>query len=146
MHFIGTKLWLNEKNELICISLSTVEQAARILGEWIVEQKHILVYGGSKVGLMRVIADMVITGKGEVIGVMPRFLMERELAHTHLTKMYSVHTLGDVCIALPGGPGTLEEITEMISWSRIGQNPNPCILFNENGFYDPLRDLYDNKR
>lgn len=51
--------------------------------------------------------------------------------------------LGDVCIALSGGPGTLEEITEMISWSRIGQNPNPCILFNENGFYDPLRDLYD---
>jgi uncharacterized protein (TIGR00730 family) len=51
--------------------------------------------------------------------------------------------LGDACIALPGGPGTLEEITEMISWSRVGQNPNPCVLFNENGFYDPLKDLYD---
>ncbi|MBK3914489.1 TIGR00730 family Rossman fold protein [Listeria ivanovii subsp. ivanovii] len=132
------------------------QQAAKKLGEWIVEQKHtlVLVYGGGKIGLMRVIADTVIKGEGEVIGVMPQFLMERELAHTNLTKMYSVHTmaerkqkmldLGDVCIALPGGPGTLEEITEMISWSRIGQNPNPCILFNENGFYEPLRDLYDN--
>lgn len=129
------------------------EQAAKMLGEWITAQKYTLVYGGGKVGLMSVIADTVIKGEGEVIGVMPRFLMDRELAHMHLTKLYSVHTmaerkqkmldLGDVCIALPGGPGTLEEITEMISWSRIGQNPNPCILFNENGFYDPLKDLYD---
>ena len=46
--------------------------------------------------------------------------------------------------ALPGGPGTLEEITEMISWSRIGQNPNPCIMFNESGFYNPLKNLFDN--
>ncbi|MBC1420762.1 LOG family protein [Listeria seeligeri] len=129
------------------------QQAAKRLGEWIVEQSHTLIYGGGKVGLMSIIADTVIKREGEVIGVMPRFLMDRELAHTNITKMYSVNTmaerkqkmldLGDVCIALPGGPGTLEEITEMISWSRIGQNPNPCILFNENGFYDPLRDLYD---
>ncbi|MBM5610583.1 TIGR00730 family Rossman fold protein [Listeria seeligeri] len=129
------------------------QQAAKRLGEWIVEQSHTLIYGGGKVGLMSIIADTVIKREGEVIGVMPRFLMDRELAYTNITKMYSVNTmaerkqkmldLGDVCIALPGGPGTLEEITEMISWSRIGQNPNPCILFNENGFYDPLRDLYD---
>lgn len=51
--------------------------------------------------------------------------------------------LGDACIALPGGPGTLEEITEMISWARVGQNENPCVLFNEKGFYDPLKNLYD---
>lgn len=128
-------------------------QTAKNLGEWIADQKHTLIYGGGKAGLMGVIADSVIDKKGKVIGVMPTFLMERELAHSKLTKMYSVKTmserkqkmldLGDACIALPGGPGTLEEITEMISWSRVGQNPNPCILFNENGFYDPLKNLYD---
>lgn len=129
------------------------KQAAQKVGEWIVNQKHTLIYGGGNAGLMGVIADTVLEKEGKVIGVMPTFLMERELAHPKLTKMYSVVTmaerkqkmldLGDVCIALPGGPGTLEEITEMISWARIGQNPNPCILFNENKFYDPLAFIYD---
>lgn len=129
------------------------QQAAEKLGGWIAEQKHTLIYGGGKAGLMGIIADSVIAKNGEVIGVIPTFLRNRELAHPNLTKMYTVDTmserkqkmldLGDACIALPGGPGTLEEITEMISWSRVGQNPNPCVLFNENGFYDPLKDLYD---
>ncbi|MDN6516992.1 MAG: TIGR00730 family Rossman fold protein [Enterococcus sp.] len=129
------------------------QQAAEKLGGWIAEQKHTLIYGGGKAGLMGIIADSVIAKNGEVIGVIPTFLKNRELAHPNLTKMYTVDTmserkqkmldLGDACIALPGGPGTLEEITEMISWSRVGQNPNPCVLFNENGFYDPLKDLYD---
>lgn len=123
-------------------------------GEWIAEKKHTLVYGGGKAGLMGIIADSVLKNQGRVIGLMPTFLMERELAHQNLTEMHIVQSmserkqkmlaLGDACIALPGGPGTLEEITEMISWARVGQNTNPCVLFNEKGFYDPLKNLYDN--
>ena len=130
------------------------QKTAENLGGWIADQGHSLVYGGGKAGLMGVVADAVLDKNGTAIGVMPTFLMERELAHPKLTKMYTVanmaerkqkmFTLGDVCIALPGGPGTLEEITEMISWSRIGQNPNPCIMFNESGFYNPLKNLFDN--
>lgn len=130
------------------------QETAKRLGKWIADQGHSLVYGGGKAGLMGVIADAVLAENGTAIGVMPSFLMERELAHPKLTKMYTVSNmaerkqkmfnLGDACIALPGGPGTLEEITEMISWSRIGQNPNPCIMFNENGFYNPLKNLFDN--
>lgn len=129
------------------------EQTAKKLGEWIVENQHTLVYGGGRSGLMGTIADCVVQKKGKVIGVMPKFLIDREIAHSQLSEMYVVDSmserkqkmldLGDVCIALPGGPGTLEEITEAISWSRIGKNANPCILFDENGFYKPLRDLYD---
>lgn len=130
------------------------QKTAENLGGWIADQGHSLVYGGGKAGLMGVVADAVLDKNGTAIGVMPTFLMERELAHPKLTKMYTVanmaerkqkmFTLGDACIALPGGPGTLEEITEMISWSRIGQNPNPCIMFNESGFYNPLKNLFDN--
>ncbi|MGG5371553.1 TIGR00730 family Rossman fold protein [Enterococcus sp. AZ196] len=122
-------------------------------GEWIAEKKHTLIYGGGKAGLMGTIADSVLNNKGKAIGVIPTFLIERELAHPNLTEMHVVPSmserkqkmleLGDACIALPGGPGTLEEITEMISWARVGQNANPCVLFNEKGFYDPLKNLYD---
>lgn len=129
------------------------QRTAEKLGKWLAEERHTLIYGGGKAGLMGVIADAVIDRNGTAIGVLPSFLKERELAHPKLTKLYTVNTmaerkqkmldLGNACIALPGGPGTLEEITEMISWSRVGQNPNPCVLFNENGFYDPLKNLYD---
>lgn len=79
--------------------------------------------------------------------------MERELSHPKLTTLEIVDSmtvrknkmisLGDCYIALPGGPGTLEEIAEVISWSRVGQNDNPCILFNQNGYYDSLARVYD---
>ena len=131
------------------IYLQTTEK----FGKWIAENDHTLIYGGGKVGLMGTIADTVLKNHGKVIGVIPSFLIERELAHPQLTEMLIVQSmaerkqkmleLGDACIALPGGPGTLEEITEMISWARVGQNENPCVLFNEKGFYDPLKNLYD---
>ncbi|MEJ7464429.1 LOG family protein, partial [Staphylococcus saprophyticus] len=83
---------------------------------------------------------------GKTIGVMPTFLQQRELAHNGLDELIIVNSmserkekilsLGDVCIALPGGPGTLEEISEVVSWSRIGQNQNPCIFYNINNYYD----------
>lgn len=130
------------------------KQAAYQLGKWIAERQHTLVYGGGKVGLMGEIADSVLAHGGKVIGVMPTFLQERELAHPELTQMISVKTmperklkmieLGDAYIALAGGPGTLEEIVEVISWARIGQNNNPCILFNNDGYYDALAAFFDN--
>lgn len=128
--------------------------AAARLGKWIVDRGHSLVYGGGSTGLMGVVADTVLAGNAKAIGIMPSFLIERELAHKSLTEFIEVDNMsirkkmmierGDVFIALPGGPGTLEEITEVISWSRIGQNSKPCIFFNENDYFNSLRSMYKN--
>lgn len=128
------------------------KQATEQLGKWITDNQHILVYGGGRAGLMGLLADTVLNQGGKVIGIMPTFLQERELAHTGLTKMITVESmterksklieLGDVYIALAGGPGTLEEIIEVISWARIGKNNNPCILFNSAGYYQPLYAMF----
>lgn len=130
------------------------QQAAIALGQWIAARQYTLVYGGGNAGLMGLLANTVLENGGKVIGIMPTFLQERELAHTGLTEMITVRSmperkskmieLGDVYIALAGGPGTLEEITEVISWARIGQNNNPCILFNSDGYYEPLKAFFDN--
>lgn len=129
------------------------QQATRTLGKWIAHNGHRLIYGGGKAGLMGLIADTVLAEGGEVVGIMPTFLQERELAHPHLTEMITVDSMterkrqmierGEVFIALAGGPGTLEEIAEVISWARIGQNPHPCICFNSGHFYDSLQRFYD---
>lgn len=128
--------------------------AAQELGQWIASRKNTLVYGGGKAGLMGVLADAVLENGGQVIGVIPTFLKDRELAHPGLTELHVVETMSErkrkmfelsqAFVALPGGPGTLEEITEMISWSRIGQNPNPCAFYDVNNFYHATRALYDN--
>lgn len=128
--------------------------AAKSLGKWIANNGHTLVYGGGKAGLMGVIADEVLSHNGEVFGVIPTFLAERELSHPNLTRLDIVNTmserknkmieLGECYIALPGGPGTLEEISEVISWARIGQHQNPCILLNVDGYYNGLKDFYEN--
>lgn len=129
------------------------EQAAVQIGKWLAMHGHTLIYGGGKAGLMGVVADAVLQADGTAIGVIPRFLQAKELAHPTLTQLYVVETmterknrmsqLADAFIALPGGPGTLEEITEMISWARIGQNPHPCIFFNVANYYAPLKQFYD---
>lgn len=121
------------------------------MGKWIVNNGHQLVYGGGKLGLMGIISDTVMAEGGEVTGIITHFLTERELANEDITTLIKVDTmherkqmmidLGDVYIALPGGPGTLEEISEVISWARIGQNKNPCIFFNINNYYEPLRAM-----
>lgn len=123
------------------------------LAEWMVANNYHLVYGGGKVGLMGIIADTILSYNGEVTGVIPSFLAEREIAHPNLSELIVVDSmterkakmmeLADVFIALPGGPGTLEEISEVISWARIGKNDKPCILYNVNGYYNPLRNLFD---
>lgn len=129
------------------------QEAAQVLGRWIGEKGHTLVYGGGHVGLMGVLADTVLACGGQVIGVIPQFLKEREIAHPELTELITVPDmphrkrtmidLGQAFIALPGGPGSLEEISEVISWARIGQNDKPCILLNTANYYDPLRQMFD---
>lgn len=129
-------------------------EAAKSLGRWIASSGHTLVYGGGKAGLMGIVADEVLLHNGEVIGVIPTFLVERELSHPNLNTLEIVHSmserknrmieLADCYIALPGGPGTLEEISEVISWARIGQHENPCVLFNVDGYYDLLEEFYEN--
>lgn len=128
-------------------------EAAKELGQWIVKNNHELVYGGSKLGLMGAVANSVLSGGGTVIGIMPKFLQDRERVHTGLTQMITVEDLderkktmmkySDVCLALPGGVGTLEEISEAYSWARVGQNNNPCVFFDVNHFYQPLQDFFD---
>ena len=129
------------------------ENNAIQLGEWIAKNNHTLVFGGGNAGLMGTIANTVIHNNGKTIGVMPTFLQQRELAHDRLDELIIVESMserkevilekGDVCIALPGGPGTLEEITEVVSWSRVGQNNNPCIFFNTNNYYSLIEQFYD---
>lgn len=123
------------------------------LGNWIAQYNHQLVYGGGKVGLMGILADTVMAKEGYVTGVIPTFLKDREIAHPGISELITVEnmsqrknliiSLADVFIALPGGPGTLEEITEVISWSRIGKNDKPCILLNVDGYFNSLRAMYE---
>ena len=102
---------------------------------------------------MGVIADTVLENSGEVIGIMPQFLVDREISHKGITEFVIVDDmserktqlvdLGDAFIALPGGPGTLEEISQVISWVRVGKKDAPCILMNVNGYYDFLEQYFD---
>lgn len=128
-------------------------EAAKKIGQWIVENNYELIYGGSKLGLMGAVADSVLARNGRVIGIMPKFLQDFERVHPGLTKMITVNDLderkkvmmqhSDVCLALPGGVGTLEEISEAFSWARVGQNNNPCIFFDIKNYYRPLQLFFD---
>jgi uncharacterized protein (TIGR00730 family) len=112
-----------------------------------------LVYGGGNVGLMGVIADATLTAGGEVIGVIPRALADREIAHagvTHLHVVDSMHTrkammadLADAFIAMPGGVGTFEEFFEAVTWTQLGLHRKACGLLNAGGFYTPLAVFID---
>jgi len=110
-----------------------------------------LVYGGGRVGLMGVVADSALAAGGEVIGVIPRALQERELAHTGLTGLHVVESmharktmmadLSDGFIALPGGAGTLEEIFEQWTWGQLGIHAKPNGFLNVDGYYAPVRQM-----
>ena len=133
-------------------SLSFAEKTEE-LGLWIANMNHTLVYGGGNTGLMGVIASAVMQTGGEVIGVMPQFFVEREIAKKDITKLHIVETmserknkmieLSEVYIALPGGPGTLEEIAEVVSWVRVGQTNGICIFYNMEGYYDHLEAFFN---
>ena len=112
-----------------------------------------LVYGGGKVGLMGTLADAMLQAGGEVIGVIPRRLVEKEVAHSGLTELRIVDTmhqrkammneLSDAFIALPGGYGTLEEFFEILTWSQLGIHRKPSGLLNVLGYYDGLLAMLD---
>ena len=122
--------------------------AARALARVLVEHNIGLVYGGGNVGLMGTIADEVLRLGGEATGVIPRALLEREVGHTGLTRMFVVKDmherkammadLSDGFIAMPGGMGTLEELFEMLTWSQLGIHAKPVGVLNVDGFYDGL--------
>ena len=126
-------------------------QAVQQLGRWIGESGNALVYGGSKSGLMGRLAHSVLTAGGEVTGVEPQFFIDSEVQYDGLTRLIVTQDmterktrmieLGDAFIAFPGGTGTLEEITEVISKLSLGQLNAPCILYDLNGYYQPLHQL-----
>lgn len=129
------------------------KEGAVQLGKELAQREITLVYGGASVGIMGTIADTVLGEGGKVIGVIPRLLEEREIAHQHLTELHVVDTmherkakladLSDGFIALPGGPGTLEEFFEIFTWAQIGLHQKPCGLLNIQRYYDPLMNLLD---
>ncbi|MBO8172118.1 MAG: TIGR00730 family Rossman fold protein [Bacillaceae bacterium] len=129
------------------------QEAAREMGKALARQHIGLVYGGSGIGLMGILAEAVLEGGGDVIGVIPRSLMEREIAHQKLTDLHVVHNmherkalmyeLSDGFIAMPGGIGTLEEFFEIYTWNAIGEHQKPFGLLNVHDYYGQLLDLLD---
>ena len=123
------------------------EMAAR-MGENLARRGARLIYGGGSVGLMGIIADATLAAGGEAIGVIPRFLWEKEVGHKSLSKMHIVETmherkakmaeLADAFVAMPGGLGTLEEIFEIWTWAQLGVHKKPIGFLNVSGYYDPL--------
>jgi uncharacterized protein (TIGR00730 family) len=117
------------------------------------EQGIGLVYGGTSIGLMSVIADAALESGGEVIGVIPQALTDREIAHRGLENLEivgSMHErkarmgeLSDGFVALPGGLGTLEEAAEVLTWAQLRIHTKPCGFLNVAGFFDPLLEMFD---
>jgi uncharacterized protein (TIGR00730 family) len=141
--FCGSNSGLNP------VFLETAEKVGLFLAENNIE----LVYGGGRVGLMGKIADTVMANSGKVIGIIPRSLAEKEVAHSGLTELHIVNSmherkalmaeLSDGFIALPGGFGTFEELCEIITWAQLGIHKKPCGFLNINGFYNSLIELFD---
>ena len=131
-------------------------EAAALLGRTFAERQIRLIYGGGSVGLMGVAANACLAAGGEVIGVITRLLMDKEVGHHHLTKMHIVENmherkalmtdLTDGFIALPGGYGTLDELFEAITWLQLGYHGKPVGVLNVAGFFDHLLAFIDHAR
>ena len=123
-------------------------KAVHYLADVMVEKNISLVFGGGRVGVMGLIADAVLERGGTAIGVIPQFLMDKEVGHTGLTELIiteNMHQrkqkmadLSDGVITLPGGFGTMEEFFEVLTWLQLGIHGNPIGLLNVDGFYNPL--------
>ncbi|HEV8645163.1 MAG TPA: TIGR00730 family Rossman fold protein [Burkholderiales bacterium] len=132
---------------------SEYAEAARALAAVLVERKLGIVYGGGNVGLMGVLADAALGHGGEVIGVIPQSLLDKEVGHRGVTELLVVETmherkalmndLSDAFIALPGGFGTLDEFFEVLTWSQLGFHGKPCALLNVAGYYDRMLAMLD---
>lgn len=129
------------------------EKAAKDMGKWIALSGHSLVYGGGKAGMMGFVADAVLENGGTVTGIIPEFLVQKEQLHPRLNEVIVSDSmserkdrmieLGEAYIALPGGSGTLDEISEIIALTRLGRLSKPCVLYDLNGFYQPLKKMYE---
>ena len=127
--------------------------AARELARGLVERGYGLVYGGGNIGLMSVIADAVLERGGQVVGVIPEFLVDKELAHLGLTELRIVKSMherkavmaeiSDGFMGLPGGIGTMEEFFEVLSWAQLSLHEKPCGLLNTRGYYDHVVGFLD---
>lgn len=127
--------------------------AADELAEALVSRNIRLVYGGAGIGIMGIVADRVLALGGEVVGVIPKALAHKEVAHASLTELHVTHSmherkmlmaeLSDGFIALPGGIGTLEELFEIWTWAQLGFHQKPCGLLNVEGYYDSLIGFLD---
>ncbi|MFT4298119.1 MAG: TIGR00730 family Rossman fold protein [Aeromicrobium sp.] len=129
------------------------EQAAVEVGRTLAEQGITLVYGGGRVGLMGTVADAALAAGGEVVGVIPQSLDEREVAHQGLSELHVVETMherkaimaerADAFVALPGGMGTLEEIAEQWTWTQLGLHAKRSAFYDIGGFWRPLAELVE---
>jgi hypothetical protein len=147
-------------SKLLCVYCSSSDRldpkyhaAANELGREMVARGWGLVYGGGKTGLMGAVARAVKVGGGRVVGVIPEFMKARELAYDEADELVTVVTMrerkllmetrADAFLALPGGFGTLEEIMEILTLRQLDVVKKPCVLFNQEGFYNPLLALFD---
>ncbi len=128
-------------------------EAAFETGKFLAEQNIGLVFGGGRVGMMGKVADTAMEMGGNVIGIIPEALAEKEVAHENLSELHIVQSMherkammadfSDGFIAMPGGFGTFEEICEVITWTQLGFQEKPCGILNVNGYYDDLIALFD---
>ncbi len=131
---------------------SSYREGAIQLGKELASQGITLVYGGASVGIMGTVADAVLESGGRVIGVIPKMLEDREISHPNLTELIVVHSmherktrmseLADGFIAMPGGPGTMEEFFEVFTWGQLGLHSKPLGILNIDHYYDLLIDFY----
>lgn len=127
--------------------------AAETLGVLMANNEHTLIYGGGSLGLMGKIADTMLAHGGHVKGILPRFMDEVEWGHKDISEMVLVEDMHerkkllidgvDAVVALPGGCGTLEELSEVVTLKRLGKFTKPIVILNLDGFYDPLKALFE---
>ncbi len=132
---------------------SNYSLAAQSLGKLLVEQNISLVYGGASIGLMGIIADQVLTLGGKAYGVIPKSMLQKEVAHQGLTELFIVdsmherkqkmYNLSDGFIALPGGLGTLDELFEILTWAQLGLHHKACGILNIDHYFDELLKFLD---
>lgn len=133
-----------------------LKELAGALGAWLAGKGHTLIYGGEYYGLMAVLADAVLDGGGRLVGVVPQIPSMLENVHPRLSECIYTQdmadrkrkmlSLADAFIALPGGPGTLDELSEALCANRIGVMAKPLVLLGTAGFYDPIRQLVESMR
>lgn len=150
------------KNNRICVFAGSnsgarceYTEAASVLGKELARRGIGLVFGGGRTGLMGAVADAALAQGGEVIGVAPSFLMDKEskIIHEQLTQLHVVGSMHErkalmfklsACfVALPGGIGTFEEILEVLTWKQLGLHDRPCAVLNVNGYFDRFLDVLD---